>query len=257
MTKKKTRKKKAHRHPPQIVMGVAWYRPDQWDRLLQIVGDRENLEDTYDAWKSAAEESVRQFSRPGVFVHKVDIDVEELLRWCLAQNRPVDGAARSAYAMEQLSAEGTGPSARVDTAEAPFTQIARERERLSIDRIDHVVLTVKSIQATCDFYTRVLGMKVVSFGRDRKALTFGEQKINLHEQGREFQPKATHPTPGAIDLCLITSQPLPEVIDHLRSCGVTILEGPIGRTGATGPITSIYFRDPDGNLIEVSNYGDD
>ncbi len=247
MKKKRTHKKNSR--PPQIVMGVAWYRSEQWGRLLQIVDDREALEDTYEAWKTAAEESLQQFARPGVVVHKVDIDVEALLRWCLAHNRPVDGAARSAYAMARLSGESR--------AERPVGEAGQQRDRLTMDRIDHLVLTVKDIQATCDFYAKVLGMKVITFGRNRKALAFGAQKINLHEAGREFEPKAARPAPGAIDLCLISAQPLPEVIDHLRSCRVAILEGPIERTGATGPITSIYFRDPDGNLIEVSNYMND
>lgn len=124
---------------------------------------------------------------------------------------------------------------------------------MRIDRIDHIVLTVKSLEATCAFYARVLGMDVVTFGSGRKALAFGSQKINLHEQGREFEPKAHRPTPGSTDLCFITRVPLPEVIEHLRSCGVSILEGPVRRTGATGPIISVYFRDPDLNLLEVSN----
>ncbi len=124
---------------------------------------------------------------------------------------------------------------------------------MKIDRLDHLVLTVQNIQVTCDFYSRVLGMKVVTFGNNRKALQFGRQKINLHERGKEFDPKAVNPTPGSGDLCFITEVPLQEVIGHIRSCGVEILEGPVGRTGAVGPIESIYFRDPDGNLIEVSN----
>ncbi len=125
---------------------------------------------------------------------------------------------------------------------------------MEIDRIDHVVLTVRSIEATCDFYTRVLSMRVVTFAGGRKALAFGRQKFNLHEAGREFEPKAARPTPGSIDLCLITTTPLAEVIAHLRQCDVSILEGPVDKTGATGPIRSVYFRDPDANLIEVSNY---
>jgi len=125
---------------------------------------------------------------------------------------------------------------------------------MKIDALDHVVLTVKDIDATCDFYTRVLGMEVVTFGQGRKALTFGAQKFNLHQAGKEFEPKASRPTPGSIDLCLITSTPLTEAIGHLMACGVNIEEGPVPRTGARGPITSVYFRDPDLNLIEVSNY---
>jgi catechol 2,3-dioxygenase-like lactoylglutathione lyase family enzyme len=125
-----------------------------------------------------------------------------------------------------------------------------------IERIDHLVLTVRDIAATCDFYSRVLGMQVVTFGGDRKALQFGRQKINLHERGKEFEPKALQPTPGSGDLCFITEVPLPQVVDHVRSCGAQIIEGPVRRTGAVGPIESIYVRDPDGNLIEVSNYLD-
>jgi catechol 2,3-dioxygenase-like lactoylglutathione lyase family enzyme len=127
---------------------------------------------------------------------------------------------------------------------------------MEIERIDHLVLTVRDIGATCDFYSRVLGMQVVTFGGDRKALRFGRQKINLHERGKEFEPKALHPTPGSGDLCFVTEVPLQQVVDHIRSCGIQIIEGPVRRTGAVGPIESIYIRDPDGNLIEVSNYLD-
>jgi catechol 2,3-dioxygenase-like lactoylglutathione lyase family enzyme len=127
---------------------------------------------------------------------------------------------------------------------------------MEVQRIDHLVLTVRDLAATCDFYSRVLGMRVVTFGRDRKALQFGQQKINLHEHGNEFEPKALVPTPGSADLCFLTSVPLTQVIPHIRSCGVQILEGPVSRTGAAGPIESVYVRDPDGNLIEISNAGD-
>ena len=125
---------------------------------------------------------------------------------------------------------------------------------MNIDRLDHLVLTVRDLDATCDFYASVMGMEVITFGGGRKALHFGAQKINLHEYGNEFDPKADHPTPGSADLCFITSVPLPGVIAHLHACGVAILDGPIERTGATGRIVSVYFRDPDQNLIEVSNY---
>jgi catechol 2,3-dioxygenase-like lactoylglutathione lyase family enzyme len=125
---------------------------------------------------------------------------------------------------------------------------------MNIDRLDHLVLTVADIEATCAFYARVLGMEVVTFGAGRRALAFGRQKINLHEAGREFEPKAQHPTPGSADLCLIASMPLDQVIAHLEACAVRILEGPVPRTGATGPIRSVYFRDPDANLIEVAVY---
>ncbi len=125
---------------------------------------------------------------------------------------------------------------------------------MKIDRLDHVVLTVRDIEATCAFYVRVLGMEAVTFAGGRKALRFGEQKINLHQAGREFEPKAARPTPGAADLCFVAATPLAEVIAHFKRCAVEIVEGPVQRTGANGPIRSVYLRDPDGNLIEVSNY---
>jgi catechol 2,3-dioxygenase-like lactoylglutathione lyase family enzyme len=126
---------------------------------------------------------------------------------------------------------------------------------MNVDRIDHVVMTVTDLDATCDFDTRVLGMRVVTFAGGRKALAFGRQKINLHVAGREFEPKADRPTPGSVDLCLITTVPLDAVQAHLAACNVPIVEGPVDKTGAMGPIRSVYFRDPDRNLIEVSTYG--
>jgi catechol 2,3-dioxygenase-like lactoylglutathione lyase family enzyme len=123
-----------------------------------------------------------------------------------------------------------------------------------IDRLDHLVLTVADIDATVDFYTRILGMKVMTFGTGRTALAFGHSKINLHQAGHEFQPKAYRPTPGSADLCLITTDPLERVIEELAAHDIPIEEGPVERTGATGTILSVYFRDPDRNLIEVSNY---
>ena len=125
---------------------------------------------------------------------------------------------------------------------------------MRIDRLDHLVLTVKNISATCDFYSRALGMEVVTFGNDRKALAFGCQKINLHEAGHEVDPKAHRPTPGSADLCFITKEPVSRIIEHLNRLGIEIIEGPVKRTGAVGPIESVYLRDPDGNLIEISNY---
>ncbi len=122
-----------------------------------------------------------------------------------------------------------------------------------IDRIDHVVLTVFDLDRTLAFYERVLGMKPVTF-KGRRALAFGRQKINLHLFGREFEPKALKPAPGSMDLCFITEKPLEDVIAHLRACDVAIIEGPVPRTGATGALRSVYFRDPDGNLVEVANY---
>lgn len=122
-----------------------------------------------------------------------------------------------------------------------------------VTKIDHLVLTVRDIAATCEFYQRVLGMEVVTFGGDRKALKFGSQKLNLHQAGQEIDPKATRPTPGAIDLCLLSTHPLDRVIAHLEACGVAIELGPVQRTGATSSIESIYIRDPDGNLVEIAH----
>ncbi|GMX60433.1 VOC family protein [Paenibacillus elgii] len=124
---------------------------------------------------------------------------------------------------------------------------------MNVERLDHLVLTVADVEATCAFYSRVLGMEVVTFGEGRKALRFGRQKINLHPHGREWEPKADKPVPGSADLCFLTKVPVAEVLGHLESCGVAVMEGPVARTGAEGPILSVYFRDPDGNLIEVSN----
>jgi len=122
-----------------------------------------------------------------------------------------------------------------------------------IDRFDHLVLTVADIERTCAFYERVLGMQAITFGGGRRALRFGDHKINLHQVGHEFEPKAAYPTPGSADLCFTTSVPIAEVIAHIQSCAVEILEGPVPRSGAISALTSIYLRDPDGNLIEVSN----
>jgi catechol 2,3-dioxygenase-like lactoylglutathione lyase family enzyme len=122
-----------------------------------------------------------------------------------------------------------------------------------IDHLDHLVLTVADIDATVAFYTSALGMELVTFG-DRKALRFGEQKINLHQAGKEFEPKAEHPTPGSGDLCFITKAPLEDVISHLKATRCAIELGPVERAGAVGEMRSIYIRDPDFNLIEISNY---
>ncbi|EIJ1341743.1 VOC family protein [Salmonella enterica] len=123
-----------------------------------------------------------------------------------------------------------------------------------IDRIDHLVLTVSDISTTIRFYEEVLGFSAVTFKQNRKALIFGAQKINLHQQEMEFEPKASRPTPGSADLCFITSTPINDVVSEILQAGNPIVEGPVERTGATGEIMSIYIRDPDGNLIEISQY---
>lgn len=129
---------------------------------------------------------------------------------------------------------------------------------MRLQRLDHLVLTVRDLAVSCEFYSRVLGMRVENFsdgsGDNRKALRFGQQKINLHEAGREFEPKAAAPTPGSADLCFVTDSPPGAVMAHLEGCGVPVEEGPVERAGALGALLSVYLRDPDGNLIEVSSY---
>ncbi|GHO78611.1 virulence protein [Ktedonobacter sp. SOSP1-85] len=124
---------------------------------------------------------------------------------------------------------------------------------MQVDSLDHLVLTVQDIEATCQFYSNVLGMRVITFAEGRKALQFGSQKINLHPKGKEIDPKAQFPTPGSADLCFLTSIPLEQVIAHLEAWNVPLLLGPVERTGATKSLISLYFRDPDGNLLEISN----
>ncbi|PBI93954.1 Virulence protein [Variovorax boronicumulans] len=121
-----------------------------------------------------------------------------------------------------------------------------------IDHLDHLVLTTANEEACVRFYMETMGMTLETFGAGRKAFRFGHQKINLHVKGHEFEPKAELPTPGSLDLCFIASVPLEEVIARLQAQGVPILEGPVMRTGATSRIRSVYVRDPDLNLIEIS-----
>jgi catechol 2,3-dioxygenase-like lactoylglutathione lyase family enzyme len=135
-----------------------------------------------------------------------------------------------------------------------FVKKHKGGDLLKIDSLDHFVLTVESIDRSCRFYNDVLGMEVITFGEGRKALKFGSQKINLHQKGSEFEPKARNPVPGSGDLCFIANVNIHEAAEHIRSCKVKIEEGPVERTGAMGNIISIYIRDPDGNLIEISNY---
>jgi catechol 2,3-dioxygenase-like lactoylglutathione lyase family enzyme len=128
--------------------------------------------------------------------------------------------------------------------------------RSMIDRLDHLVLTVKDVDATCRFYEQVLGMEIVTFAGGRKGLAFGRNKINLHQQGKEFEPKAHKATPGSADFCLITETPIAEVVTRLEKCGVSVVHGPVEKIGALGPMLSVYFRDPDSNLVEIANYGE-
>jgi catechol 2,3-dioxygenase-like lactoylglutathione lyase family enzyme len=126
--------------------------------------------------------------------------------------------------------------------------------RFAIDRLDHLVLTCADLEATAAWYERVLGMRRETFGNNRTALHFGNQKINLHQQGRELKPNATTAVPGTADLCFITAVPTDDVVAHLSTCSVTIEYGPVPQSGALGPMSSVYCRDPDGNLIEIATY---
>ena len=134
------------------------------------------------------------------------------------------------------------------------TTAGGEDPPINIGGLDHLVLTVGDISRTCRFYTGVLGMKEISHDRDRKALAFGNQKINLHAAGSRIEPRAASPTPGSADLCLVTETPLARVIEALEKNGVEVIAGPVPRTGARGRMMSVYFRDPDGNLLEVASY---
>ena len=125
---------------------------------------------------------------------------------------------------------------------------------MKISHLDHLVLTVADIETTCQFYQSALNFEVITFGENRKALRFGTQKINLHQVGKEFEPKALHPTAGSADLCFIAETPIDEVMAHLHVQNISIVEGPIQRTKTTKKILSVYLRDPDQNLIEISNY---
>ena len=128
---------------------------------------------------------------------------------------------------------------------------------INIDRVDHLVLTVADVDRAAEFYERILGMRTVTFPGDRRAVSFGQQTIKLHAASELVEPTATHPVPGSANLCFVTGQPISEVQEHLRANDVRIEEGPGGRTGANGPITSLYLRDPDGNLIEIARYDDE
>jgi len=127
---------------------------------------------------------------------------------------------------------------------------------MRITGLDHIVLTVRSIARTCEFYKRALGAEVITFGEGRIALQLGDNKINLHEVGKEFEPKAATPMPGSGDICLITSARLIDVEQRLKAAGIDIVEGPVARTGARGPILSLYIRDPDKNLVEIASYSE-
>ncbi|MCP3097316.1 VOC family protein [Myxococcus sp. K15C18031901] len=121
-----------------------------------------------------------------------------------------------------------------------------------IAQLDHLVLTCVDVEATTRFYTQILRMRLETFGENRLAFRFGEQKLNVHVRGREIRPHAHLPVPGALDLCFITTVPLDQVIEHLKACSWPIVEGPVERTGATGRLRSVYLRDPDLNLVELS-----
>ncbi|MBZ0201458.1 MAG: VOC family protein [Ignavibacteria bacterium] len=123
-----------------------------------------------------------------------------------------------------------------------------------VSGIDHIVITVSDIENTCRFYHEVLGLEVITFAEGRKALKFGNQKINLHQAGGEYTPKAVNPLPGTADICFVSKAPVEATAAWLKSKNVEIIKGPVKRTGATGEMNSVYLRDPDGNLIELGCY---
>jgi len=125
---------------------------------------------------------------------------------------------------------------------------------IEIEALDHLVLTVADIERSCEFYASILGMEIITFAGKRKALKFGNQKINLHQQGAEFEPKAQHPLPGSADLCFISTSGMANILCHLNDYGIEIEEGPVQRSGACGVIESVYIRDPDRNLVEIACY---
>jgi catechol 2,3-dioxygenase-like lactoylglutathione lyase family enzyme len=125
---------------------------------------------------------------------------------------------------------------------------------LVIQRLDHLVLTVTDVEATAAFYGRALGFRRVDSDDGRIALAFGAQKINLHPVGAPIQPRAAHPRPGSADLCFVAAEPIERVLVHLDACGIAPVEGPVRRLGALGAMTSVYIRDPDGNLAEIAVY---
>jgi len=125
---------------------------------------------------------------------------------------------------------------------------------ISLERIDHIVITVNDIEKSIRFYCDVLGMQETNFGDNRKAVAFGNQKINLHPIANNISLTATSPSPGSVDICLVCSTPAEELVNELKRHGIAIEAGPVERQGAMGPMTSVYIRDPDGNLIELSNY---
>lgn len=124
---------------------------------------------------------------------------------------------------------------------------------MRVQKLDHLVLTVRDVEVTCRFYSVVMGMKVEEFGNGRKALTFGSQKINLHQFGKEIQPHAKYPSLGSADFCFLTDLKMGQIVEHLAGNRVEIVDGPDHRIGANGPILSVYIKDPDGNLIEIAN----
>ena len=147
----------------------------------------------------------------------------------------------------------TASSAKAICREKPNV-VSEQVSGLVIQRLDHLVLTVADIEATVAFYGRVLGFRRVDADDGRTALAFGAQKINLHPSQSTIRPRAAHPQPGSADLCFVAAEPIERVLVHLRACGIEAVEGPVRRIGALGAMTSVYIRDPDGNLLEIAVY---
>jgi catechol 2,3-dioxygenase-like lactoylglutathione lyase family enzyme/DNA-binding transcriptional MerR regulator len=239
--------------------GRRWYGPAEMRRLaiiqywqrsglmsLEEIGDLLAGPDANRGWTRIAVERIAELRAQAERANAAREYLEHILSY--HHDSPPDGCR---HYESLIFGAPPGHGREPAQAAAPGD---RKLGGVRIDRLDHLVLTVADIDATVDFYTRVLGMEAVTFGAGRTALAFGHAKINLHQAGHEFEPKAGRPTPGSADLCLITADPLEQVIADLAAHGVPVEEGPVNRTGATGPILSVYFRDPDRNLIEVSTY---
>ena len=175
---------------------------------------------------------------------------------CISRNLIPSVAASSRCSQwTQLLTPSYLSSRTATSSSSPHSPLSLSPASIPLTHIDHLVLTVRSIPATIAFYTSHFNCRASTFGPQlRHQLSFGPHKLNLHEAGKEFEPKAVRPTPGSVDLCLVTQMRVEEVKDRLEKAGVEVVEGVVDRTGAMGPIRSVYCRDPDGNLLEICNY---
>lgn len=230
-------------------------RPGAWPQLpseLSSLMQQQGVDSSVDA-------ATRLAARPAGCVVRLQLSQLDIsasaIRELLGQGGDprflVTDAVRDYLLAEKLYGAGEHTEGTAEAADAPCVPLLTGT---GLQRLDHLVLTVADIPATVAFYSEVLGMRPLTFADDRVALCFGPHKINLHQLGRELQPRAERATPGAADLCLVSAMDMPRLQQHLQRAGVTIELGPVARSGALGPMHSLYFRDPDRNLIELANY---